>query len=81
MYTTDGSLPEAPAPADDSSDNDEGVQSRWVQMLTNGNCEGDDASCFVCRDGDGEGDVTRCQGACYRQPSECLANTVLYLCP
>ena len=59
MYTTDGSLPEAPAPADDSSDNDEGVQSRWVQMLTNGNCEGDDASCFVCRDGDSEGDVPR----------------------
>ena len=59
MYTTDGSLPEAPAPADDSNDNDEGVQSRWVQMLTNGNCEGDDASCFVCRDGDSEGDVPR----------------------
>ena len=59
MYSTDGSLPEAPAPADDNNDNDEGVQSRWVQMLTNGNCEGDDASCFVCRDGDGEGDVPR----------------------
>lgn len=29
------------------------------EMLTNGNCEGADATNFVCRDGDGGGDVNR----------------------
>ena len=45
LYTTDGSLPR--------------IESPWKEMLTNGNCEGDDASCFVSRNGNGSGDVKR----------------------
>ena len=45
MYTTDGSLPR--------------IASPWKEQLTNGNLEGTDASCFVCRDGNGNGDVNR----------------------
>lgn len=52
MYSTNGSLPQAPQP-----DNEE--KSPWTEMLTNGDCEGDDATCFVCRDADGHGDVKR----------------------
>ena len=48
MYTTDGSLPVAPSEV-----------SPWKQWVTNGSCEGGDASCFVSRDGDGNGDVNR----------------------
>jgi len=44
MYTTDGSLPQAPKP-----DTGEEV-SPWTQYVKNGNCEGSDASCFVCRE-------------------------------
>lgn len=54
MYTTDGSLPEAP-----SNSSEEETTPGWTEMLSNGDCEGDDASCFVCRDGDGEGDIPR----------------------
>ena len=45
MYTTDGSLPK--------------IESPWKEQLTNGNCEGSDASCFVSRDGNGSSDVNR----------------------
>ena len=45
MYTTDGSLPR--------------IESPWKEMLTNGTCEGTDATCFVSRDGDGNGDANR----------------------
>ncbi|MBR5657652.1 MAG: lamin tail domain-containing protein [Prevotella sp.] len=45
LYTTDGSLPK--------------IESPWKEMLSNGNCEGTDATCFVSRDGDGNGDVNR----------------------
>ena len=45
MYTTDGSLPK--------------IESPWKEQLTNGHCEGSDASCFVSRDGNGSGDVNR----------------------
>ena len=51
MYTTDGSLPTAPLA--------EEAVSPWKQWVKNGNCEGSDASCFVCRDGNGGGDVNR----------------------
>ena len=42
-YTTDGSLPIAPEaiPAEDP----------WTQWVKNGDCEGDDTSCLVCKDG------------------------------
>ena len=45
MYTTDGSLPK--------------IESPWKEKLNNGSCEGTDASCFVSRDGNGNGDVNR----------------------
>ena len=45
MYTTDGSLPR--------------IESPWKEMLTNGTCESSDATCFVSRDGNGNGDVNR----------------------
>lgn len=45
MYTTDGSLPKIELP--------------WKDMLTNGSCEGSDASCFISRDGDGTSDANR----------------------
>ena len=31
----------------------------WVEQITNVDCEGGDATNFVCRDGDGDGDVNR----------------------
>ena len=45
FYTTDGSLPRQEMPRQ--------------EMLTNSNCEDTDASCYVCRDGNGNGDVHR----------------------
>ncbi len=45
LYTTDGSLPRMELP--------------WKQKVINGSCEGADASCFVSRDGNGNGDVNR----------------------
>ena len=43
-YTTDGSLPIAPdaIPTEDP----------WEEMIKNGDCEGEDASCLVSKDGD-----------------------------
>ena len=52
MYTTDGSLPSAPKNAGEEV-------SPWTDYVINGNCEGTDASSFVCRDGNGNGDVNR----------------------
>ena len=57
MYTTDGSLPQKPTAS--TPDNPQKPKADWVQMIHNGNCEGDEATCFVCRDGDGEGDIPR----------------------
>ena len=44
MYTTDGSMPGAPR--------DTPMEDPWKQQVKNGNCEGDDASCFPSKDGD-----------------------------
>ena len=43
-YTTDGSLPTAPdaIPSEDP----------WAEQVKNGDCEGEDASCLVSKDGD-----------------------------
>ena len=54
MYTTDGSIPTAP-----KSEEEEEPESPWINYIVNGDCEGTDATCFVCRDGDGTGDVNR----------------------
>jgi hypothetical protein len=53
MYTTDGSLPTAPQPEDGTP------QPQWIDYIVNGNCEGQDASCLISRDADGNGDVER----------------------
>ena len=45
LYTTDGSLPK--------------IESPWKNNVINSSCEGTDASSFVCRDGNGNGDVHR----------------------
>ena len=43
-YTTNGSLPSDPK--------DIPTEDPWTQWVKNGNCEGEDASCFVSKDGD-----------------------------
>jgi hypothetical protein len=53
MYTTDGSLPTY---VESSEEEQEPYWRNWVK---NSDCEGSDATCFVCRDGDGSGDVAR----------------------
>ena len=57
MYTTNGSLPQKPK--DPTPDDPKEPKEKWVQMIRNGDCEGEDATCFVCRDGDGSGDIPR----------------------
>ena len=44
MYTTDGSLPTAPE--------DIPTEDPWTQWVKNGDCEGEDASCLVSKNGD-----------------------------
>lgn len=53
MYTTDGSVPNY---VESSEEEQEPYWRNWVK---NSDCEGSDATCFVCRDGDGSGDVAR----------------------
>ena len=48
VYTTDGSLPELPE--------DPGEQKEWTDMVVNGDCEGDDVTCLVGKDGDEGGE-------------------------
>ena len=53
MYTTNGSVPTmhvADGPPQEPS---------WKNWVRNGDCEGEDATNFICRDGDGAGDVPR----------------------
>jgi hypothetical protein len=44
VYTTNGSLPADP--------NTIPTEDPWTQRVKNGDCEGEDASCFVSKDGD-----------------------------
>lgn len=48
MYTTDGSVPMSASTGDDDADT-------WKDWIVNGDCEGDDASCLIGKDGDGNG--------------------------
>lgn len=52
MYTTDGSLPTAPA---EEIDDEEDV---WKDWIVNGDCEGDDATCLIGKDGDKGGEYS-----------------------
>ena len=54
MYTTDGSMPTY---VETSGEDVE--EPYWRNWVKNSDCEGADATCFVCRDGDGDGDVAR----------------------
>ena len=54
MYTTDGSMPSCDL-SSEGGDNEPG----WRNWVRNSDCEGTDATCFVCRDGDGDGDNGR----------------------
>ena len=59
MYTTDGSVPTPPqaTTSQDDTGDDESNEPTWTNWITNGNCEGDDATCFVCKDGDNPGNM------------------------
>ena len=48
IYTTDGSLPKPPKGSD--------IQQEWTNFIVNGDCEGDDVTCLVGKDGDRGGE-------------------------
>ena len=52
MYTTDGSMPQKPT---SSPEGEEGPVDEWKNWVKNGDCEGNDASCLVCKNGDESG--------------------------
>ena len=58
MYTTDGSMPMSTVEESAALDTpaDEPV-NEWTEWVVNGDCEGDDAQCFFCKDGDAHGKV------------------------
>jgi hypothetical protein len=61
MYTTDGSVPTPPQTTTSQNDtgNDESDEPTWTNWITNGDCEGNDATCFVSYNGDEGEDVNR----------------------
>ena len=54
MYTTDGSVPTPPQAitSQNNTGNDENSEPTWTNWIINGDCEGDDATCLVSKDGD-----------------------------
>ena len=53
IYTTDGSVPTSvPTSGSASQGGTESNEPTWINWITNSDCEGDDATCFVCKDGD-----------------------------
>ncbi|MBO7046236.1 MAG: CotH kinase family protein, partial [Prevotella sp.] len=58
MYTTDGSVPtpkQAPKQDDGTGDN----EPIWTNWVKNSDCEGNDATCFVSKDGDNPDNMYR----------------------
>ncbi|MBR5686357.1 MAG: lamin tail domain-containing protein [Prevotella sp.] len=49
MYSTDGSMPTSVVEDNTGGGN----ASPWINWVVNGDCEGDDTSCLVCKNGDG----------------------------
>lgn len=49
MYTTNGSVPTTVIEDNTEEEND----SPWINWVVNGDCEGDDTSCLVSKNGDG----------------------------
>ena len=50
VYTTDGSVPTRP-----QTQNDTDSEPTWINWITNGDCEGKDATCFVSKNGEDPG--------------------------
>ena len=67
MYTTDGSVPQAPK----EEGSEGGETSPWINWIKNGDCEGNDASCLVSKHGDGSNTTLFVEGAGY-QGSRCI---------
>ena len=60
MYTTDGSLPTSTKEGDGTSQTQpQKPVNEWTELLVNGDCEGNDATCFVSYNGDESKDVNR----------------------
>ena len=54
MYTTDGSVPMPPKAGSQGETQEK--DPTWTNWIINGDCEDDDATCFICHNGDGVGD-------------------------
>ena len=62
MYTTDGSVPTEATENTGGGDDD----SPWINWIVNGDCEGDDASCLIAKNGDGTNVTHFVEGAGYQ---------------
>ena len=58
-YTTDGSVPTPPGADTQQDDDAESDEPTWTNWVTNSDCEGSDATCFVSYNGDEGQDVNR----------------------
>ena len=61
LYTTDGSVPSLPRSnkqQGETGGNDNDTPT-WTNWIINSDCEGNDATCFVSRNGDSDEDVNR----------------------
>ena len=54
LYTTDGSMPQKSTLC---SEEEESPINEWTNWVKNGDCEGNDATCLVCKNGDEGGDL------------------------
>ena len=57
LYTTDGTVPMTTEVNGTTEVSQQ--EGTWTECIKNGNCEGDDNTCFVCHDANGGGDVNR----------------------
>lgn len=54
LYTTDGSMPQKSTLC---SEEEESPINEWTNWVKNGDCEGNDATCLVCKNGDEGGNL------------------------
>jgi hypothetical protein len=54
LYTTDGSMPQKSTLR---SEEEESPINEWTNWVKNGDCEGNDATCLVCKNGDEGGEM------------------------
>ena len=62
MYTTDGSMPIKAIDSNGGSGN----APTWINWIENGDCEGDDTSCLVSKNGDGSSTTNIIAGVGYK---------------